>query len=140
MWLADTSVLVYRFDGRFPEKQARASALLRAGIVDGTARIAHQAVLEFVAATTRVQRDGTTILAREDAMREAESLLDQFTVLYPTAALVRLALRGSVAYRMSWWDAHMWAYAEHHGIPTMYSEDLQHDGQYGTVRVLDPFV
>jgi predicted nucleic acid-binding protein len=33
----------------------------------------------------------------------------------------------------------LWAYAEHYGLSPLYSEDLQHDRLYGTVRVIDPF-
>ena len=31
-YLADTNVLVYRYDPRFPNKQARATSLLREGL------------------------------------------------------------------------------------------------------------
>ena len=37
--LVDTNVLVYRFDARFPAKQARATELLRRGIHDDTVRL-----------------------------------------------------------------------------------------------------
>jgi predicted nucleic acid-binding protein len=61
-------------------------------------------------------------------------------VLYPNDALVRTALRGMAAYQLSWFDAHVWAYAEHYGLDELWSEDFQHDRLYGTVRVVDPFV
>jgi predicted nucleic acid-binding protein len=86
--LADTNVLVYRFDPRFPDKQRVATELLRDGIKNGT---------------------------------------------------LRLALRGAAAYQLSWFDAHVWAYAEHYGLAELYSEGFQHDRTYGTVRVLNPF-
>lgn len=138
--LADTNILVYRFDGRFPQKQRVATELLRDGIRSGELRLAHQALVEFVAAVTRPLADGRPLLNLPDATRETEELLRQFDILYPDAELVRLALRGAAAYQLSWFDAHMWAYAEHHGLTQLYSEDLQHDRTYGTVRVIDPFV
>jgi predicted nucleic acid-binding protein len=138
--LVDTNVLVYRFDGRFPEKQRRATELLRKGIGDDTLRLPHQAIVEFVAATTRPLADGAPLLAPEEARREAEELLSQFQVLYPTEALVRTALRGAAAYQLSWLDAHLWAYAEHYGLAELWSEDFQHDRLYGTVRAVNPFV
>jgi predicted nucleic acid-binding protein len=138
--LVDTNVLVYRFDPRFPEKQRRATALLRQGVVEDAIRVAHQALVEFVAAVTRPTREGAPLLSLDDARREAEDMLGQFEVLYPNEALVRTALRGSAAYRLSWFDAHMWAYAEHYGLSELYSEDFQHDRLYGTVRVLNPFI
>ena len=63
----------------------------------------------------------------------------QFSVLYPNAALVRTALQGSAAYQLSWFDAHLWAYAEHYGLEEIVSEDFEHGRLYGSVRVRNPF-
>ena len=138
--LVDTNVLVYRFDARFPKKQARATELLRQGIADDAVRLPHQAVVEFMAAVTRSLPQYGPLLLPADARREAEELLSQFAVLYPNEALVRTALRGMATYQLSWFDAHVWAYAEHYGLDELWSEDFQHDRLYGTVRVVDPFV
>jgi predicted nucleic acid-binding protein len=137
--LVDTDVVVYRFDPRFPEKQRVATSLLRRGIAENSIRLPHQAIVEFVAATTRPQTGGPSLLTPDDARREAEELLAQFEVLYPNEALVRTALRATAAYGLSWYDAHLWAYAEHYGLGELYSEDFQHDRLYGTVRVINPF-
>lgn len=138
--LVDTNVLVYRFDARFPDKQERATKLLRAGIANDSLRVPHQAIVEFVAATTRPIAGCAPLLEPADARREAEELLIQFPVLYPNDDVVRTALRGAAAYQLSWFDAHIWAYAEHYGLVELLSEDLQHDRQYGTVRVVNPFL
>jgi predicted nucleic acid-binding protein len=137
--LVDTNVLVYRFDGRFPEKQAKADTLLRDGISQDGIRIAHQAVVEFVSATTRPQRDGTTILEPAVARIEAEDLIRQFEVIHPDDRVVRTALQGMAAYGLSLWDAHMWAYAEVHELGVLYSEDFGHERWYGSVLILNPF-
>ncbi len=137
--VVDTNVLVYRFDSRFPEKQRRATELLRKGIAEDSVRVPHQAVIEFVAAATRRTGDGASILSPLDARREAEELLSQFTVIYPTEEVVRTALRGAAAYGLSWFDAPLWAYAEHFAFPVLYSEDFEHDRLYGRVRAIDPF-
>ena len=108
--LVDTNVLVYRFDPRFPRKQAIATETLRRG------------------------------LAVEDARREAEEILNQFVVVYPTEALVRTAIRGWATYQLDWFDAHLWAYAHEYGLTEILSEDFQHDRLYGGVRALNPFI
>jgi len=136
--LVDTNVLVYRFDDRFAEKQKIAVGLLRRGIVEDSIRLPHQAIVEFVAAVTRPIR-GHTILKRADALREAEEFLQQFTVLYPNEAILHEAIRGCAAYELSWFDAHIWAYAEYYGLPEILTEDLQHDRLYGAVRAVNPF-
>ena len=92
--LVDTNVLVYRFDPRFPDKQARATELLRAGVTDDSIRVPHQALIEFIAATTKpLTRNGPSILPPDDARREMEEMLVQFEVLYPDEELVNLLRR-----------------------------------------------
>lgn len=138
--LVDTNVLVYRHDPRFPEKQRKAEELLRKGIEDRSVRIPHQAIVEFVAVVTRPLGKNAPLLSAEEARREAEEMLVTLDVLYPSEAVVRLALRGAAAYQLSWFDAHLWAYAEHHGLPEILSEDFQDGRLYGTVRVRNPFL
>ena len=138
--LADTNVLVYRFDSRFPAKQQRANELLRAGIADGSVVVPHQAIVEFVAATNRPLDGEDPLLDPGDARREAEELLLQFDVRFPDEELVRLALRGAAAYQLSWFDAHLWAYAERFGLAELLSEDFQHGRIYGTVEAVNPFL
>lgn len=137
--LVDTNVLVYRYDPRDASKQSRAQELLRSGVGDGGLRIAHQAVVEFMAAVSRPRAGAGPLLAPADARRETEDLVRVLPVLYPDAHVVRVALQGMAAYELSWWDAHMWAFAEVHGLDTLYSEDYQHGRWYGGVRVLSPF-
>jgi predicted nucleic acid-binding protein len=137
--LVDTNVLVYRFDPRFPGKQARATELLRQGIADNSLVIPHQALVEFVAAVTRPIARGAALLAREEAHREAEDFLAQFPVIYPTENTLRTALRGAALYGLSWFDAHLWAYADERGLEVLWSEDFQHSRLYGRVKVIDPF-
>lgn len=139
--LVDTNVLVYRFDSRFPEKQRIATDLLRAGIAEDSIRVPHQALIEFVAATTKVPARGEpSILSAEDARREMEEMLSQFDVLYPDEELVRIAIRGAATYGLSWFDAHLWAYAERFGLGTLWSEDFEDGRLYGRVRARNPFI
>jgi len=137
--LVDTNVLVYCFDPRDARKQEVATEFLRAGIANDSLRVPHQAVVEFYAVVTRPIGTSPPLLSPGDARREAEELLSQFEVLYPDAALVRTALRGAAAYQLSWFDAHLWAYAELYGLDRLISEDFQHDRLYGSVRAHDPF-
>lgn len=138
--LIDTNVLVYRFDPRYPEKQRIATDLLRRGIVEGSIRLAHQTIVEFVAVASRPLAGGRSLLPAVEARREAEDLLTQFEVLYPNQPLLRTALRGAASYGLPWFDAHLWAYAEHYGLDELVSEDFQHDRLYGSVRAVNPFL
>jgi predicted nucleic acid-binding protein len=132
---------VFRFAPRFPEKQARAIELLRNGIAQNSIIVPHQAILEFVAAATKpLRRGGAPLLSPDDARREAEEMLSQFDVLYPDEEVVRTATRGAAAYRLSWFDAHIRAYAERFELPTLWSEDFEDGRLYGRVRAANPFL
>ena len=99
--LIDTNILVCRYDGRFPANQQIAAEVLQD-------RIAHQSIVEFVAATTRGGPE-SRLLDAAAARREAEEFMAQFPILYPDASVLRMALRGAAAYGLSWFDAHLWS-------------------------------
>lgn len=138
--LVDTNVLVYRFDPRDRRKQRIATNILREGIARDSLRIAHQAIVEFFAAVTRPRSGSDPLLTADDARRETEELMALFPILYPTDEVVRDALRGNAAYGLSWFDAHMWAFADHYGLDEIISEDFQHGRLYGRARVVNPFL
>lgn len=144
--LVDTNVLVYRVDPRDPAKQRRATELLEAGIADGSLVVSHQSIVEFVAAASRPLRGkaggkgNPSLLSVAEALAEAEDLMAQFDVLYPTRDVLVTAMRGVAAYGLPWFDAQIWATAEVHGLPQILSEDFQHGRHYGRVRALNPFL
>ena len=138
--MIDTNILVYRFDARYPDKQRVARELLRKGVLQDSVRVPHQAIVEFMAAVMRLTPERRPLLSAGEARRETEELLTQFEVLHPNEALVRTALRGAAAYQLSWFDAHLWAYAEHYGLAELISEDFEHDRLYGSVRARNPFL
>jgi predicted nucleic acid-binding protein len=140
--LVDTNVLVYRVDPRDPLKQQVAIDVLREGLRADQLFIAHQSVLEFVAAVSRPQADlaGAPLLERADALLEAEALLAEFPVLYPNREMMRTAIRGAATYGLPWFDAHLWACAEVNGLHELLSEDFQHGRHYGSVRAVNPFL
>ena len=139
--LVDTNLLVYRFDPRDRVKQARAEEILSTGLLADSLVLAHQSIVEFVAAMIRPRKDlgGAPLLPLELTRIRAEHLVAQFPVLYPTREVVRTALRGTAMYGLSWFDAHLWAHAEVYGVAEILSEDFEHGRHYGTVRVVDPF-
>ncbi len=140
--LVDTNVLVYRVDPRDPARQQRAAALLGDGIARDALVLPHQALVEFVAAVTRPRADlgGEPLLPAAAALLEAESMMAQFRVIYPGPEVLLTAMRGMALYGLSWFDAHLWAYAEAGGIPELLSEDFEHGRHYGRVRAVNPFL
>jgi predicted nucleic acid-binding protein len=138
--LVDTNILVYRCDPRDPLKREAALDVLREGETSGELRIPHQALVEFVNSVTRLRGRAEPIMTLRDATRQVELFMAEFPVLYPNEHVFRTALAGMAMYRLPWFDAHLWAYASHYGIPELLSEDFEHGRMYGPVRVRNPFV
>ncbi len=89
---------------------------------------------------TRARGNAAPLMTHADATRQAELFMTEFPVLYPNDTIFRLALRGKAVYGFAWYDAHLWAYAEHYGLPEILSEDFQHGRMYGAVRIRNPFL
>lgn len=137
--LADTNLLVYLFDLDEPAKRGRAREILRAGAVSGNLVLPQQALVEFVSVTTRPRGGRPPLLAFPDACRAVDGFIAEFDVLWPTAAVLRTALSGMALHGLSWYDSHLWAFAEVSGIPVLLSEDFQDGRACGRVRVVNPF-
>lgn len=140
--LVDTNILVYRVDPRDPVKQQRATRSLESGIAAESLCVSYQSIVEFVAATTRPLKalGGRALLPQRDALLEAEGLMRQTTVLYPSADVLTTGMRGMTMYGLSWFDALIWAAAEVHGVDELLSEDFQHGRHYGRVRAVNPLL
>ena len=115
--------------------------MLRDGIEHDSIRIAHQAVVEFVQAVSRpLSKGGTSLLLTQpEAPRRSGAASRAIRAPVPESSLVRLALRGVSRYRLNWFDAYMWAYAEHYGLEELWSEDFSDGRLLATVRVKNPF-
>jgi predicted nucleic acid-binding protein len=138
--LVDTNILVYRCDPRDPRKRSAARDMLRRGEESGELRVPHQALVEFVNSVTKSRGRTPPLMTIEDATRQAELFMAEFPILYPNDHIFRTALRGMATYRLPWFDAHLWAYADHYGLPEILSEDFQDGRVYGAVRIRNPFV
>jgi predicted nucleic acid-binding protein len=138
--LIDTNILVYRVDATFPEKQEVAANLLEETVRSGECRVPHQALVKFYAVVTRpLLRLGRSLLTSAEAREEIEVLLLTSIILYPVENIVRLSLYATAAFGLNWFDAHMWAYADHYRCSTIYSEDFEHERYYGSVKGINPF-
>jgi predicted nucleic acid-binding protein len=62
-----------------------------------------------------------------------------FPCVSVTAELVEMGISISVKHRISYWDAAVVAATEALGATTLYTEDLNHGQQIGSVRIINPF-
>ena len=129
----DTNVLVYAAigSGKDEPKRRRALALIEAEEFGTSAQV----LQEFYVTVVKKA-------ARPLSPAQAMEWIEQWAV-FPCQAidhrLVRIAVLQSERYRISYWDAAILAAAEALGADQVYSDDLNDEQHYGSVRVLNPF-
>jgi predicted nucleic acid-binding protein len=65
--------------------------------------------------------------------------LDEFEFVEIDKLIVKAALIGVEKYKICYWDSALLAQAERFGAETFFTEDLNHDQMYGSVRARNPF-
>jgi predicted nucleic acid-binding protein len=129
----DTNVLVYAAAGRGAEEGKRELALQLVENEDiGTSA---QVLQEFFVAVTRKIE---IPLAAEKALEWIEQF-ESFPCVALDTSLVKIAALTSERFHISYWDGAIVAAAEALGAKTLYTEDLNHGQEYGTVRAVNPF-
>lgn len=138
MILIDTNILVYVHDPVDPRRQSVARDLL-IKLEAGAGVLSAQCLAEFLSVTTRPARGLPARLAPAEALVQVERLARVFPVLPLTTAVVLEAGRAVRDYRLSYYDAQIWAVAKLNQVPVVLSEDFQ-DGQVlEGIRFANPF-
>ena len=129
----DTNILIYAALGKTDEgeKYQRAVSLIR----DEQFGISAQVLQEFY---YNVVRNPRRPLAPREALEWLEQL-EAFPCADITFGLVKIAVEISERFRISYWDAAIIAACEALGAPILYTEDLNHNQLYGSVRAVNPF-
>jgi len=133
-FLVDTNVLVYLYDARYPDKQARARDVIQVLIDTGRGVLSAQVLSEFFSASTHKFGMSPEL---------ARARLAHYTTIFPvldlTARVVLEAARGVIEHRLNFWDAQLWAVAYLNQIPVIFSEDFQDQSSLSGVRTVNPF-
>lgn len=132
----DTNVLLYCVDEKDSVKRDRARAWMARCWRRQCGRLSTQVLNEFY---INVRRKFRGVLSEEGARAEVRryqawrpSTVDHQTVESAWAVESR--------FGFNYWDALMVAAAQQQGCTIFLSEDLQHDQQLDSVRVLNPFI
>ena len=131
--LIDTNVLVYAVsNGRDDRAKRDIANKLIADLAFATSA---QVLQEFYVTVTRkiVIRMG-----HGEAMDWIEEF-EQFPCVPIDLSLVRSGAANANRHQISYWDGAILAAAERLGAPILYTEDLNHGQQYGSVTALNPF-
>ena len=133
-FFVDTNVLVYAYDARDAAKRARAIAVIEALTNSRQGVISVQVLKEFCATVLRKH-----ILEPDYAATVVRDFMDSWDVFEVTSREVLAALRGVTLHQLSYYDALIWESAREHGVPSILSEDGQHNRVVEGVRYLNPF-
>ena len=134
--LIDTNVLVYMFDRSVSDKHAQAIRILTALQTSQLGCMSVQCISEFMKATTR---GPLPKLSPHEAAAQADWIMNSYPIYPLTSTVIRVAFRGFLEHRISYYDAQIWACAFLNQIPVVFSEDFS-DGQIlEGVRFVNPF-
>jgi predicted nucleic acid-binding protein len=134
--LIDTNILLYAYDRGQPAKQPLALTVLDQLVEHGLGALTSQVLAEFfVNATKKLQPP----LSVEEAHGRIQNYLLSWEVLDITGAIVLEAVRGVRVYRLTYWDAQIWASARLNQIPLVFSEDFSDGVIIEGVRFVNPF-
>lgn len=134
-YLIDTNLLLYPFDVRDPRKRERAGAVLRVLARKGNAALSAQVLGEFASVALRKLRPPLPPAKVRGQVELLSRAFPVFSLFYP---VVVEALRGVERYRLSYFDAQLWALARLRGIPVILSEDFTPGSVLDGVRFLNP--
>ena len=119
--LIDTNVLVYAYDPGAGEKQRQAFELIDYWAQRKRGALSVQVLSEFIVVASHKLNpplEGEELLASIDRLSRA------FNVLPLTPFIPREAVRGMQTYKLSYWDAQIWAVARLNQVPIILTEDL----------------
>jgi predicted nucleic acid-binding protein len=133
-YLIDTNVLIHTLDARDPTKQTHAIELLSKLEARGDAALAAQVLVEY--ANVTLKKFG---LPATNVYQHVQGYELSFTVYPLSPAVVLEAVRGVRDYRLSYFDAQIWAVAKLHQVPIILSEDFNAGGALEGVQFVNPF-
>lgn len=130
----DTNVLLYSISKSPAEagKQRIADALASTPDFGVSAQVCQ----EFIAVAGGKMRRSITA----EETRAFVAMLLEHPFVPTDAELIRTAMEIQQRFQVSYWDAAILAAAQRLGAKTIYSEDLSHGQQYGSVQVVNPFL
>jgi predicted nucleic acid-binding protein len=133
----DSNIFIYAYDQREPVKQSIADNLIRGLAIGGDAVISYQVIHEFF---NWALVKGPVKMPQDEAQRYLTVTFRPMLIVASSVALVSGAIRIQDRYRLSWYDSLIVSAAQQAGCDILYSEDLQHGQQFGTVTVQNPFL
>ncbi len=135
MRFIDTNILIYAISPN-PTEAAKQDIALEILIADEL-NVSVQVLQEFYYQTTRSSRRDA--ISHNSALAFIESI-GHIRVQDVTFEVFRQGVSISQRFNISYWDGAILAAAKVAGCIEVYSEDLNHEQDYGGILVINPFV
>lgn len=130
----DTNILIYAFDQADKRKQELAKALIAKSIQTGNGNISTQVLQEFYVVATKKLG-----IVQEMTLTAMDSF-GPLNIVTISPEIIRLAIKKQSKYIISFWDALILQAAESSLSTILYTEDLNADQQFGSIKVINPFI
>ncbi len=133
----DTNIFVYAVDRDNPVKQQRAASLIREVRGNSSGVVSYQVVQEFfnLASKRFVSR-----MNSEDRQDYLEHVFRPMLKIHSSLKLYEDALRLHTAAKLQWYDSLIVCAASDAGCSILYSEDMQHGQNFGSLKIVNPFL
>jgi predicted nucleic acid-binding protein len=129
----DTNILIYAAAGK--KREPGKHAVARRIVTEGNFCISAQVLAEFYVNVTKKAH----VRMPPAQIDEWFELLGRYPVAAVDIALVERGVFFARQFQIDYFDAALVAAAERLQAPVLYTEDLNHDQLYGSVRVVNPF-
>jgi predicted nucleic acid-binding protein len=133
----DTNIFIYSLEGLDASKTATADRLITTGIATGNACISFQVVQECL--NTAI-RKAAVPLSTDAIKLYMTSVLKPLYTVHPSIKLYHDALDIQNRYRYSFYDSLIISAALVANCITLFSEDIQHGQQIGSLTIKNPFL
>ena len=133
----DTKVLISAEDGAEADKQHSALAWIERLWRARSGRLSTQVLNEFY---VNVTRKLTPAMPQGDARARVRRYAAGWNPWQIDHATVETAWAMEARHGLQYWDCLVLAAAQHSGCTLVLSEDMQHEGRYGAVQVINPFL
>ena len=133
----DTNVLIHAEDGAEADKQHSALAWIERLWRARSGRLSTQVLNEFYVNVTRKLKPA---MPQGDARARVRRYAAGWNPWQIDHATVETAWAMEARHGLQYWDCLVLAAAQHSGCTLVLSEDMQHEGRYGAVQVINPFL
>ena|ERR1700677_2092763 len=133
----DTNIFIYSFEQSAAVKARKSTELIRKALATQKGIVSYQVVQEFFNAALR---KFARPMKAADAEQYFGTVFRPLLAVHSSPALYAEALHFQAISRLSWYDSLIVCGAIQAQCDFLFTEDLQHGQQFGSLQVVNPFL